>query len=258
MQDPVSVIIGIAQAIGTLGAVGVALWLGLRQGSSDREALHNSQRPILVPAKDTFTSVFEPGPLMKAVMLGQHEHFLQSERKGTIESPQFGLTHPANVLSFRNVGPGVAMNIDGVVTEPQPSEPSPTLARSFRLILGVPLASGETKQIIAYEGRTMLHGTAQVIPGLELYAPRTPAAGDKLRGIGMAEIRLTLTCSDTFGRVHAFVYDFTESHKWVFRDSKVVKKSIEALNREATSKSVPGPSDVPIALQGYVPPPEEN
>lgn len=242
MLDPVSAIIGVAQAIGTLGAVAVALWLGLRQRKADREALYNAQRPILVPILAEFGHADKKGRT-------SIERFIANEHG----KPEFNFNANVNYFPIRNVGPGTALNVDGILMEPEPSPPSTTLARSYRLELGAPIAAGDSAMVYASQGGTMLHGTAQVIPGQDLYGPRSPSGADRLRGVGAVSVRLTLTCSDVFGRVYGFIYDYAEDSRWVYRTSQTLDKSIEELNRVATAQMIPGPSDIPEMFQDHMP-----
>jgi hypothetical protein len=243
MADLLMAIIGISQAVGTLGAVGVALWLGLRQRSADREALYNSQRPILVPAKATFKRRLSSteSPTDQDALL--------------VDSVGFKFNEPYYLFELRNVGPGAALNVDGIIAEPQPDQPSTTLARGYRLDVGIPMAPGETVEVCASEGETKLHGTTQIVPGYNLYAPQAPSEGDILHGVGEVKVRFTLTCSDTFGKIHGFVYDYVQDHIWIYRTSQKVDKSIEELNRDANRQLILGPSAVavPASLEDYAP-----
>ncbi len=236
MADPLSTIINALVAAGTIGAVVVALWLGLKQRSADREALYNSQRPILVPAKATF----------KRQLTSTEQDSL------LVDSVGFKFNEPYYLFDLRNVGPGAALNVDGILTEPQPDQPTTTLAQSYRPHLDIPIASDATAEVSVSPGGTMLHGTAEIGPGYQFYAPQAPSEGDRLRGVGAVTVRFTLTCSDIFGKVHAFVYDYTEDSRWVYRTSQRVEKSIADHDRDANRQLIPGPSDVPTSVQGYV------
>lgn len=145
--------------------------------------------------------------------------------------PQLGYdrTQTFARVAIKNVGPGIALNIWGIVFEPEPTEPSHKLTgqhHSHRYDL--PLEPGmmdtsdskelgNTKRVDWRAAGLAVSGDMEMSDGTahhKLYAPPKATFADITHGETEKVARLTLTYSDIFGRKHAAIYDLTAQWEW--------------------------------------------
>lgn len=124
-------------------------------------------------------------------------------------------------IKVENVGPGIALNIWGIVFEP---EPAPMYAELRKLTglhhyhrYAMPLKSGENIRLDWTGGGIPVTGDTEIGTTTKrymLYAPPRPTPAEAQRGVTEKIARLTLTYSDIFGRKHAAIYDLTAQMQW--------------------------------------------
>jgi hypothetical protein len=226
-MDVLSLLINAAIAVGTIGAVVVALFLGHRQRADSLEAQYDAQRPIIAPDQPQPHFISTPGPL------------------GVIELPRepaFDLTVANNLIRLTNVGAGVAINVRGVVFGPEPTEPGATPTPYHSLAAVAPQPPGAPLAVVSKPGGLTVHGTDEIVPGYTLYAPLQSLLG----GITASpKYRLTLTYHDLFGRIHAVIYDYTWSNVWAMRKlAHPIKKDLDGVDRAAIIRARSGPEHV--------------
>ena len=125
---------------------------------------------------------------------------------------------PLAYVALHNVGPGIALNVCGVLFEPLPdNETQRTTGQHHFHRYDLPFTSG-------FEIRGEWNGMGLPFVGdakldkeqqYTLYAPPTPSVGNLFLGATQINARLTLTYSDIFGRKHAAIYDLTAQWEWV-------------------------------------------
>ena len=142
-------------------------------------------------------------------------------------------------LNIRNDGSGVALNVRGVLLPHAKRSPQvpPQLSMRFRF----PLPANETKQTKFERGGT-LFAWEDTIDGIPICVPERLAPEDGIPNTSdrrdRVVARLTLTCQDLFGNIHATVFDLTLNSQWVFVDSKQdISAGISELDRAKGSGS---------------------
>jgi hypothetical protein len=214
----VSVIINALTALGTIGAVVVALFLGLRQRADALEAQYDAQRPIIVPDQPRVNLLTPQGGGDVIEIPLEHD---------------FNLTGASSRLRLTNVGVGVAMNVRGVVFGPEPTEPGATPAPHHSLSVVAPLLPGAPPlDVVTKQGRLTVQGSDSLVPGYTLYAPAPvpmlSASGESIGTASPTQYRLTLTYHDLFGHIHAGIYDYTWSNVWEMRTlARAIKKDLD-------------------------------
>jgi hypothetical protein len=189
-HDPtrISAAASVAVAAATL-ILAVLTW---RSVKISREHIEIQRRPILVPQSPPWDPQLSPWgsdvPPDLARMAG---------------SPQW-LANTSDVqIRLRNVGPGAALHICGVLMlrrhAPQ------TLPERFSIFGALPLAPGDSREIIFREGGT-LFTEQERIGGIPLGVPQEE---EKIA-------RLTLTWRDEAGLKHAAVFDLDHRKRWLF------------------------------------------
>jgi len=103
-------------------------------------------------------------------------------------------------LRLRNVGPGAALEICGVLMLRR-HDPE-TLPKRFSVFEALPLAPGDSRDIVLREGGT-LFSEKECIGGIPVGLPRE----EKIA-------RLTLTWRDEAGLKHAAVFDLDRMKRW--------------------------------------------
>lgn len=169
-----------------------------------REAQQDGQLPILMPSE----------PLLSAGYGSDdgYGHYVQPTQPG------YDHNQPFVRVQIRNAGPGLALNIRGIVFGPRPEfENARVIDHCHSHTYPVPLPAGATSSLDWKRGGSLVSGDTR-IGTHTLYAPTTPSASDKLRGIAELVGRLTLTYSDIYGRKHATIYDLTADFRWVAVD----------------------------------------
>src|SRR5258705_7124082 len=143
-------------AAGTIGAVVVALGLGLRQRADALEAQYDALRPVVAPDNPLVRHVGGEG---RSDVIGL-----------PLEHP-FNLTGQSNLVRLTNVGAGVAMNVRGAVFGPPPTLPGGMPPPHHSLSVVAPLLPGVPLEVIAYPAGLTVQGSNQIRPGETLYAP---------------------------------------------------------------------------------------
>lgn len=165
------------------------------------DAQQNAQLPVLMPA-------------YQLVMVG---HASKGPTGAVIQSTQAGYDHnqPYVRVQVRNVGPGLALNIRGIVFGPRPDyETARVTSRGHAQTFPTPLTTSAEFTHEWEAGGAIVNGDTK-IGSYTLYAPTRPSADEKLRGVAEMVARLTLTYADIYGRKHAAIYDLTEALRWV-------------------------------------------
>jgi hypothetical protein len=140
-------------------------------------------------------------------------------------------------IDYQNVGPGVALNIWGVIfgTEPTAGEPGNVSGHSGRQ--GTPLPTGGGDEVRWHQGGTMVYGT-NTVAGHKLYAPRQSPAGNMVSGNIAITAQLTFTYRDVFNRKHASIFDLTPQIGWIPVHTGLVDKELPDIERE-NFKAIP-------------------
>jgi hypothetical protein len=221
----VPVIISTFSALITLSAVGVALYLGLRQRADALEAQYDALRPVIAPEQ----------PLQEPYITGGGAHDVIERPR----DPPFNVNGQSNLVRLTNVGAGVAMNVRGVVVGPEPTMPQGMQQSIQSLSAAAPMPPGQPIPVVAKRGFSGLkvQGTDSFVPGYALYAPapeRSKAeAAERGTTASPVQFRLTLTYHDLFGRIHGSVYDYTDANVWEAREpARLIPRDLDgALSR---------------------------
>jgi hypothetical protein len=222
-SDAFTLLLNALTAIGTVGAVVVALWIAYRQRADALQAQYDSVRPMIVPEQ----------PLMERFRAASDGRPMDLLKHGNFD---FSLT--ASNLRIKNIGPGVATDVCGIVVGPEPSELEPVPPERHSLDIAAPIPAGESLDPITQRNPFLVRGTIQVVPGISLYAPRELTAEEIERGANRIEYRLTLTYRDVFGRTHAAVYDYSAAKRWrTVRIERSVPKGLDVLDQEARAEA---------------------
>lgn len=172
------------------------------------EARYDSQSPLLVPQGN-----------------------LPVGRSSPDDQDNLVLTFPSLDFGFHNAGPGIALNIRGVIFGTRVTK---GYAQRYSLWSGLPLKSGATRREQWKLGGSVLPGTARIVKH-GLHAPPTPSmiesqTLDLPRVVG----RCTLTYHDVFGRKHAGIFDYTDLGDWrTVAFLHDIPMDLEDLDREA-------------------------
>lgn len=170
------------------------------------EAERDAQLPVLVPIE----------PLLCAEY-GQHTEtglYAQPTKSG------YDRTLPFARIAIKNAGPGIALNIWGVVFESEPEWDSlRETGQHHSHRYDIPLGPGQDIKKDWTAGSVPVRGDKEMVDitaakRYRFYAPRQPTLAESQRGETEKVARLTLTYSDIFGRKHAAIYDFTMQHQW--------------------------------------------
>ncbi len=158
------------------------------------EAQHAAHRPLLVPIVQ-----FPGNPSISMI------------------SDEVNWNIPDKSFWLRNVGTGIAMNIWGVLVQPE-TMPLPNI--QYAGFVGAPLAPTDNSlEVLFLRNRTILT-RADKIGEYALCIPRVSPEEqiDIQNGRGDKFIaRLILTYHDIFGRKHASIFDFANRGVWVNR-----------------------------------------
>jgi hypothetical protein len=210
-------------AIGSLGAVWAAVAASLaayftyhlmksgqqqvgisqEQFRQSVEAERDGQLPVLVPSAPLL-SVGQPAT-------GAFGENLQHRQPG------YDRTQPFVNVAARNAGPGIALNIWGIVFEPEPElDVLKQTGQHHSHRYALPLEPGKDSTEDWKGGGLPMGGDTEIgtTKRYKLYAPRKPSYGETLRGETEKVARLTLTYSDIFGRKHAAIFDLTALMQW--------------------------------------------
>ena len=174
-----------------------------RQFGQSVEAAQDAHLPVLMPIE----------PL---VSLGRR---IPDERGGYGQEKEIGYNREKAFVhvAIKNVGAGIALNIWGVVFEPEPEQEilkqtGPHHSHRYEL----PLEPGKESTLDWTGGGLPTSGDTEIgtTKRYKLYAPRKPTFVQQQRGMADMIARLTLTYSDIFGRKHAAIYDLTTQMQW--------------------------------------------
>lgn len=187
------------------------------QNQQTLESERDAQLPVLMP-------------IAQLMAIG----FVRNETTG-LETPWNKPGYDPNQskvpVKIKNVGPGIALNIWGIVFGPEPTdETQRVMEQHHSHRYGLPLepvtaessstsptAPRNTVETVWSAGGVAVWGNAEITDGTKhytLYAPRKPSLADTMRGNAEKVARLTLTYSDIFGRKHAAIYDLTAQMVW--------------------------------------------
>lgn len=180
------------------------------QNQQTLESERDAQLPVLMPIAPLFSAGMATNPPT---------------------APQLGYdrNQPFARVAIKNVGPGIALNIWGIVFEPEPAEQLHKFTgqhHSHRYDLPLePVAAdssntvepGNVKRLDWRSGGVAVSGDMEMSDGTthhKLYAPPKATFADIGRGETEKVARLTLTYNDIFGRKHAAIYDLTAQYEW--------------------------------------------
>jgi hypothetical protein len=174
------------------------------------EATRDAQLPLLIPT----------APLIS------QDHPRPNPQGHPGQTVHYGYDYnlPLALVELRNAGPGIALNIRGVIFGPEPdnvTERIPGRLHFHRYQL--PLAAGEKVVSSTYDpkvsfdgpwtqGGPPLNGETEIVSDegrFALYAPHEPGAWELIRGAPVIVARMTLTYSDIFRRKHAAIFDLS-------------------------------------------------
>jgi hypothetical protein len=208
-MQTVAVIAAVVAAVGAAVAAGAGVWTAviykrLLQVSQDQvrigqeqvrvsqdqvrigqEQIYAQHRPILIPSGD-----------LPVIELGMGIDWSKREWP----------------ISLQNVGTGVALHIKGVLLGAKPTRPA-TLNERYALWDQPPILPGAQSQKEMQQGMTAVPGDRK-IGGYTLFASDPPR--DHMQAMSMPWVlaRLTLTYHDVYGRKHATIFEYTQSHGW--------------------------------------------
>lgn len=224
-------------AIGTIAspiaALGIAVWGALSSRKQAREnerklleAQYDLERPILV---------VEGGLLLTD--------------SGRLDIDTHGPKQ--RFLRLRNVGRGIATNIQGVIFGSAPDAPNipayvqATNYHKFTFQSDRPLTPGELTEPLEYTPGGFDAPGDTAIDGYTLLAP----AHNEIvqQGLPSRAARVTITYHDLFGRKHASRFDFTDQRKWVsYPISKGIADDLTDL-RQRSRPALP-PASMPLSI----------
>lgn len=116
---------------------------------------------------------------------------------------------------IKNVGPGVALNIRGVIFEPKTSDLNDKKKYGQNFLFSAPLAPGDSLVMVGRPQGLRMSGDWQIgrFHQYSLYAP-TYNLEEIEEGKQPVLHRLALTYHDVFGRKHASIFDLTHLDAW--------------------------------------------
>jgi hypothetical protein len=224
-------------AIGTIAspiaALGIAVWGAL----SSRKQARENERKLLEAQYD----------LERPILVVEGELLLTDSGRLDID------THgpKQRFLTLRNVGRGIATNIQGVIFGSAPDAPYiPAYVQAanyhkFTFQLDRPLVPGERTEPLEYTPGGFDAPGDTIIDGYMLWAP---AHNEIVRqGLPSRAARVTITYHDLFGRKHASHFDYTDQRKWV---SHPVSKGIADDLADLRQRSHPAfpPAQEPLKI----------
>lgn len=190
------------------------------QNQQTLEAERDAQLPVLIPTY----------PLMSV------GHTTQDRTGLAIQPTKMGYdrNEPFVRVALNNVGPGIAVNVWGIIYEPEPAAAVDKVTgqhHSHRYNMPFEPAAVQTEESTTpgsqipstikrrdwRAGGVAVTGDMEVSDGTrheKLYAPPKPTFADTARGETEKVARITLTYSDIFGRKHAAIYDLTAQMEW--------------------------------------------
>jgi hypothetical protein len=107
------------------------------------------------------------------------------------------------IITIRNAGTGIATNVWGVLLPPERMQ---TISFQYSTVLRSPLVNGDSAKKYFAKGGTAF-SCGDKIGEYTLCLP--------LDRRDQCIARLTLTCSDVYGRKHASIFDYTTTGDWV-------------------------------------------
>ncbi|HEY7349309.1 MAG TPA: hypothetical protein VH599_13425 [Ktedonobacterales bacterium] len=136
-----------------------------------------------------------------------------------VSNGQLDYSHASQYVAYKNVGSGVAINIQGWVYGYIPENYSLQLATRFQFEAQEPLPKDGEK---GYNARSnTLHFTFEdKIGDYSLLAPKGMIA------------RVTLTYHDIFNRKHAAIFDLNPDGGWISRGFPKIDKDLADLDKE--------------------------
>lgn len=229
-------------AIGSLGAVWAAVAASLaayftyhlmktgqeqvkvsqEQFRQSVEAERDAHLPILVPSEQLVS--------LQEIVKDNLGGWGQPQQNG------YDRTWPFARVVIRNAGPGIALNIWGVVFEAEPElDVLKQTGQHHSHRYAAPIEPGSERKIDWKGGGLPMGGDTEIgtTQRYKLYAPRKPTVNETLRGETEKVARLILTYSDIFGRKHAAIYDLTAQFQWENVDYlRDIKQDLGDLERE--------------------------
>jgi hypothetical protein len=167
------------------------------------EAQRDAHLPILLPSEQLVS--------LQPIVRDDFGGWSQPTHNG------YDRTWPVARVTVRNAGPGIALNIWGIVFEPEPTEDVlKQTGQHHSHRYAKPIEPGDVTQIDWQGGGLPMSGDTEIgkTRRYKLYAPRRPTQAEILRGETEKVARLTLTYTDIFGRKHAAIYDLTAQLQW--------------------------------------------
>ncbi len=124
-------------------------------------------------------------------------------------------------VKIRNVGPGAALNVWGVLLPPKQAE-TVDPPRQYCLRSHAPISQADKDIDIYFLEEKIFRGDEMIAhrdgtkEQYSLCPPSLDLPQDSVDGRYAYIARLTLTYRDVFGRKHASIYDHTDRHRWKF------------------------------------------
>ena len=175
------------------------------QNQQTLESERDAQLPVLMPTKSIESAGYaEKGPGGESI---------QHAQLGYDRAFRFAR------VEIANVGPGLALNVCGVLFEPRPdAEVHRTTGQYHFHRYDKPFTPGAPPITMDWTGSGLPFVgdvTLDTDGRYTLYAASTPRPGNLFHGAPQMNARLTLTYSDIFGRRHAAIYDLTAQWEWI-------------------------------------------
>jgi hypothetical protein len=219
-----------------------AVWLAvqIRQlVEASQEQLYSQQLPVLVPIEPLISADYRIS-----------DNFGGYNRQ---RNPGYDRSLTYATIAIRNSGPGIALNIWGVVFEAEPElVVHKQTGQRHSHHYALPLEPGKDIKVEWTAGGLPMNGDAEIGATIryKLFAPGKPTSAESQHGETEKVARLTLTYSDIFGRKHAAVYDFTAQNQWeTVAYLRNIAKDLSDLEREVLSQvPVYGAPSVPREL----------
>jgi hypothetical protein len=181
------------QATKLVGKTQEQVAVGQRQVDLSQRELFATQRPILVPTASLAS-------------MGSEGAYLE------LDAATIAVT-----AGVRNVGPGTALNVRLVLFGRAPTS-APSVRPSRRSAWSLPpLPAGEQTSIALEVGGSLMDGAERINDEalLTLFAAPMPSRSEvNFSAIYVALGRLTMTCSDIYGRKHAAIWDIDQQQHW--------------------------------------------
>jgi hypothetical protein len=214
----ITAIATIGAAIGTIGAVIIAVNASRyerKEAQDDREV---GQIRFQVSNAQTQQALEEGRKQFEETQHAAHRPILMPynwEPHGFVNPPmKINWNDAEQIITIKNAGTGIATNVWGVLLPP---ESLPIISSQYSTRLRSPLVNDDEAKKHFTKGGTMFNCGDKI--GIHtLCLPKERAAEENLNSLDRSDrciARLTLTCSDVYGKKHATIFDYTITGDWV-------------------------------------------